>query len=158
MAGTSPNATPVTNATKAVKMSTLPSIVIVSTAGIVGSSLVGKALATVPVSTYVLGMWMATLPVGAIAKVMKQVGWQAGDVDLFEINEAFAAVPMAAMKDLPWPLTFSYSRALQNPALKAWRGQSGNLAAAQKAFHHRAHMNGLAATGKWRAELEKQAA
>jgi fructose-bisphosphate aldolase class I len=65
---------------------------------------------------------------------------------------------MAAMKDLPWPLTFSYSRALQNPALKAWRGQAGNVGAAQKAFHHRAHMNGLAAQGKWRAELEKQAA
>ena len=44
------------------------SIVIVSTAGIVGSSLAGKALATVPVSTYVLGMWVATLPVGLIAK------------------------------------------------------------------------------------------
>jgi len=65
---------------------------------------------------------------------------------------------MAAMKGLPWPLTFSYSRALQNPALKAWRGQAGNVAAAQKAFHHRAQMNGLAAQGKWRAELEKQAA
>jgi len=65
---------------------------------------------------------------------------------------------MAAMKGLPWPLTFSYSRALQNTALKAWRGQAGNVAAAQKAFHHRAQMNGLAAQGKWRAELEKQAA
>jgi len=65
---------------------------------------------------------------------------------------------MAATKGLPWPLTFSYSRALQNPALKAWRGQAGNAAAAQKAFHHRAQMNGLAAQGKWRAELEKQAA
>jgi fructose-bisphosphate aldolase class I len=65
---------------------------------------------------------------------------------------------MVATKGLPWPLTFSYSRALQNPALKAWRGQSGNVAAAQKAFHHRAQMNGLAAQGKWRAELEKQAA
>ncbi|HWA37162.1 MAG TPA: class I fructose-bisphosphate aldolase [Burkholderiales bacterium] len=65
---------------------------------------------------------------------------------------------MAAMKDLPWPLTFSYSRALQNPALKTWRGQAGNVAAAQKAFHHRAQMNGLAAQGKWRAELEKKAA
>jgi len=65
---------------------------------------------------------------------------------------------MAATKGLPWPLTFSYSRALQNPALKAWRGQAGNVAAAQKAFHHRAHMNGLAAQGKWRADLEKQAA
>src|SRR5256885_6349650 len=65
---------------------------------------------------------------------------------------------MAAMKGLPWPLTFSYSRALQNPALKAWRGQAGNVAAAQKAFHHRAQMNGLASQGKWQAGLEKQAA
>ena len=65
---------------------------------------------------------------------------------------------MAAMKGLAWPLTFSYSRALQNSALKTWRGQAGNAAAAQKAFHHRAHMNGLASQGKWRAELEKQAA
>jgi len=65
---------------------------------------------------------------------------------------------MAAMKGLAWPLTFSYSRALQNPALKAWRGQAGNVGAAQKAFHHRAHMNGLAAQGRWKADLEKQAA
>jgi fructose-bisphosphate aldolase class I len=65
---------------------------------------------------------------------------------------------MAAMKGLPWPLTFSYSRALQNPALKTWKGQAANLGAAQKAFYHRAHMNGLAAQGKWRAELERQAA
>jgi fructose-bisphosphate aldolase class I len=65
---------------------------------------------------------------------------------------------MAAMKGLPWPLTFSYSRALQNPALKTWKGQAGNVAAAQKAFHHRAQMNALACQGKWRAELEKQAA
>jgi fructose-bisphosphate aldolase class I len=65
---------------------------------------------------------------------------------------------MAAMKNLPWPLTFSYSRALQNPALKAWRGQSANVAAAQKAFHHRAHMNGLASQGRWQQELERQAA
>jgi fructose-bisphosphate aldolase, class I len=65
---------------------------------------------------------------------------------------------MASMKGLPWPLTFSYSRALQNPALSTWKGQSGNIGAAQRAFHHRAHMNGLAAQGKWKAELEKQAA
>jgi len=65
---------------------------------------------------------------------------------------------MAAMKGLPWPLTFSYSRALQNPALKAWRGEAKNAAAAQRAFHHRAHMNGLAAQGRWKPALEKQAA
>jgi fructose-bisphosphate aldolase, class I len=65
---------------------------------------------------------------------------------------------MAGTKGLPWPLTFSYSRALQNPALKSWRGRASNAAAAQKAFHHRAHMNGLAAQGKWKPELEKRAA
>src|SRR5947207_1267039 len=65
---------------------------------------------------------------------------------------------MSARKDLPWPLTFSYSRALQNPALNTWRGQASNVGAAQKAFYHRAHMNGLASQGKWRPELEKQAA
>jgi MFS family permease len=44
------------------------SVVIVGTAGIVGGALAGKSLATVPVSTYVLGLWMATLPVGLVAK------------------------------------------------------------------------------------------
>jgi len=43
-------------------------------------------------------------------------------------------------------------------ALKAWRGQAGNVSAAQKAFHHRARMNSLAAKGQWNANLEKQAA
>jgi fructose-bisphosphate aldolase class I len=65
---------------------------------------------------------------------------------------------MAAMKGLPWPLTFSYSRALQNPALSTWKGSSANVAAAQRAFHHRAHMNALAAEGRWSAAQEKQAA
>jgi fructose-bisphosphate aldolase class I len=65
---------------------------------------------------------------------------------------------MAATKGLPWPLTFSYSRALQNPALGTWKGQAGNVTAAQRAFHHRAHMNALACQGKWKPELEKQAA
>jgi fructose-bisphosphate aldolase class I len=58
----------------------------------------------------------------------------------------------------PWPLTFSYSRALQAVALKAWRGQAGNVGAAQKAFQHRARMCSLAAKGQWNANLEKAAA
>jgi fructose-bisphosphate aldolase class I len=58
----------------------------------------------------------------------------------------------------PWPLTFSYSRALQAVALKAWRGQAANVGAAQKAFHHRARMNSLAAKGQWNGNLEKAAA
>jgi acetyl-CoA C-acetyltransferase len=43
--------------------------------------------------------WFTTAPVGAIANLLKKTGWTIGDVDLFEINEAFAVVPMAAMKD-----------------------------------------------------------
>jgi len=65
---------------------------------------------------------------------------------------------MNAIGGNPWPLTFSYSRALQNPALKAWAGKAANAGAAQQAFHHRAHMNGLAALGKWKPELEKAVA
>jgi acetyl-CoA C-acetyltransferase len=44
--------------------------------------------------------WFTLAPVGAILKLLTQLNWQAKDVDLYEINEAFAAVPMAAMKDL----------------------------------------------------------
>jgi acetyl-CoA C-acetyltransferase len=44
--------------------------------------------------------WFTLAPVGAIKKLLRQLQWQAKDVDLYEINEAFAAVPMAAMKDL----------------------------------------------------------
>jgi fructose-bisphosphate aldolase class I len=65
---------------------------------------------------------------------------------------------MNRMGGLPWPLTFSYSRALQAVALNTWRGSAGNVAAAQKAFHHRAHMNSLAAKGQWTPEVEKKAA
>ncbi len=58
----------------------------------------------------------------------------------------------------PWPLTFSYSRALQAVPLKTWRGNAGNVPAAQKAFHHRARMNSLAARGQWNRNLEREAA
>ncbi len=58
----------------------------------------------------------------------------------------------------PWPLTFSYSRALQAVALKAWSGKPGNIAAAQQAFGHRASMNSLAALGKWSHAHEKKVA
>jgi len=44
-----------------------------------------------------------TAPIGAINKLYKKIGWGSSDVDLFEINEAFAAVPMAAMRDLDIP-------------------------------------------------------
>ena len=64
---------------------------------------------------------------------------------------------MNAAGPLPWRLTYSYGRALQAAALKAWAGKAANVAAAQKAFTHRAHMNALATSGKWSEQLEKAA-
>jgi fructose-bisphosphate aldolase, class I len=65
---------------------------------------------------------------------------------------------MNRMGPLPWGLTFSYGRALQHAPQKAWSGKSENVAAAQRAFNHRAMMNGLAATGQWKADMERKAA
>jgi fructose-bisphosphate aldolase, class I len=59
---------------------------------------------------------------------------------------------------LPWKVTFSYGRALQAAPQKAWSGKSENVAAAQRAFLHRARMNGLAARGEWKSDLERKAA
>ncbi|WP_298270708.1 class I fructose-bisphosphate aldolase [uncultured Bradyrhizobium sp.] len=59
---------------------------------------------------------------------------------------------------LPWKLTFSYGRALQAAPQQAWSGKPDNVPAGQRAFSHRARMNGLASTGNWEAGLEKQAA
>jgi len=47
--------------------------------------------------------WFTTAPVGAIKKVLEKAGWKASDVDLFEVNEAFAVVTMAAMRDIGIP-------------------------------------------------------
>jgi fructose-bisphosphate aldolase class I len=56
----------------------------------------------------------------------------------------------------PWELSFSYGRALQAPALKAWGGEESNVQAGKEAFAHRARMNGLARSGDYSPELEKE--
>ena len=61
---------------------------------------------------------------------------------------------MNQIADLPWRLTFSYGRALQNAALVLWQGNPENVPAAQAAFTHRAHMNSLASLGEWRPDLD----
>jgi fructose-bisphosphate aldolase class I len=58
----------------------------------------------------------------------------------------------------PWQLSFSYGRALQAPALKAWGGKPENVEAAQQAYYHRAKMNGAARTGMYAPEMEREAA
>jgi fructose-bisphosphate aldolase class I len=58
----------------------------------------------------------------------------------------------------PWQLSFSYGRALQAPALKAWGGKPDNVEAGQRAYYHRAKMNGAARTGMYAPEMETVAA
>lgn len=63
---------------------------------------------------------------------------------------------MNALGNLPWNLSFSYARALQEYPMKIWKGDKKNVAAAQKAFLERAKLNSLAATGKYAASMEKE--
>ena len=65
---------------------------------------------------------------------------------------------MNKLGPLPWSLTFSYGRALQDTALKAWGGVAANFAAGQKEYAKRARLNGLATTGRYAPDMESQAA
>ena len=61
---------------------------------------------------------------------------------------------MNKLGGFPWKLSFSYGRALQQSALKAWKGNPENSILAQEALSKRAHMNRLASEGRWSSELE----
>jgi fructose-bisphosphate aldolase class I len=89
----------------------------------------------------------------AVAGVVFLSGGQSDELatdHLNAMNKKFGA-------GLPWPLSFSYGRALQAASLKAWKGAAANVAAGQAALLHRARMNSLASAGKYSAELERQA-
>jgi fructose-bisphosphate aldolase class I len=90
-----------------------------------------------------------TVP-GAVPGVVFLSGGQSDEV---------ATAHLDAMNRLgphPWELSFSYGRALQQPALKAWSGQRERVAAGQHAFHHRARCNGAARYGRWTEALERE--
>jgi len=76
-------------------------------------------------------------------------------------SPAEAALHLSLMNrgtTLPWQLSFSYGRALQEAALNAWAGKSANVAAGQKEFRKWARLNGLARNGSFQAGMEQQAA
>ncbi len=79
-------------------------------------------------------------------------GGQSAELASAHLNEMNAANP-----DLPWPLSFSYGRALQEPCLKSWGGDANNIDRAQKALLHRAKCNGLACLGKYSSDMEQAA-
>jgi fructose-bisphosphate aldolase, class I len=64
----------------------------------------------------------------------------------------------ALYENLPWELSFSYARALQDLPMKTWKGDPSNVEEAQRAFYHRAKMNSAARSGSYSEEMEDQAA
>jgi len=78
--------------------------------------------------------------------------------ELYYARVALEGMVLKPNMAMPWRLTFSYGRALQHAPQSTWSGLPENVAAAQRAFSHRARMNGLATLGQWNADLEKKAA
>lgn len=81
-------------------------------------------------------------------------GGQSGELATAHLN----AMNVLFKDQLPWQLTFSYSRALQQSAMQIWNGQDTNVAAAQQEFYRRAQFNSAAALGQYQPEMEKVAA
>jgi len=74
-----------------------------------------------------------------------------------ELATAHLNAMNANNENLPWPLSFSYGRALQEPCLKTWAGKADNVSAAQQALLHREKCNSLACLGKYSEDMEKAA-
>ena len=93
-----------------------------------------------------------TVP-SAVAGIVFLSGGQSDELATAHLN----AMNRDFAGKLPWPVSFSYGRALQAPSLKAWKGNAANVAAGQAALLHRSRMNSLACTGKYSDAEEKQA-
>jgi len=91
-----------------------------------------------------------TVP-AALPGIMFLSGGQSDELASAHLNE------MNKIGGMPWELSFSYGRALQAPALKAWGGKPENLDAGQKAYYHRARCNGAARYGEYTEAMEKAA-
>ena len=77
-------------------------------------------------------------------------GGQSGEQASARLN----AMNVRFKSRLPWPLAFSFARAIQQPALEIWRGEDAHAAAAQKALYHRARCNQAARRGEYDAAME----
>src|SRR5690348_1684999 len=86
----------------------------------------------------------------AVAAICFLSGGQSPEEATANLNAMNLQFPNA-----PWPLSFSFGRALQDPVIQAWAGRADNQLAAQQAFVHRARMNGLARSGGWGPAAEK---
>ena len=92
----------------------------------------------------------ATVP-AAVPGIVLLSGGQSDELATAHLNA------MNKLDGRPWQLSFSYGRALQAPALKAWKGEAANVDAGKDAFFHRAKLNSAARSGSYTPEMEKAA-
>jgi len=92
----------------------------------------------------------------AVPSAVPGIVFLSGGQTALQATENLSA--MNALGRHPWELSFSYGRALQDPVLKAWKGDTANVPAAQRSFYHRARCNGAARSGAYTKEMEKTAA
>jgi fructose-bisphosphate aldolase class I len=92
----------------------------------------------------------ATVP-AAVPGIVFLSGGQSDELATAHLNA------MNTLTGLPWQLSFSYGRALQAPALKAWKGEAANVDAGREAFFHRAKLNSAARSGSYTPDMEKAA-
>lgn len=95
-----------------------------------------------------------TVP-AAVSGITFLSGGQSEEEATMHLNEINR---VAKEQGCPWPLTFSYGRALQHTVLKTWKGEAGNFKAAQEALKKRAAANSMASTGKYQKVSEDSAA
>jgi len=110
----------------------------------------GKQASVEEVAEKTIACFKRTVP-AAIPGIVFLSGGQSDEDATAHLNA------MNAIGGFPWKMSFSYGRALQAAPLKAWGGEAQNVPAGQRAFLHRAKMNGLATLGDWKTALENAA-
>jgi fructose-bisphosphate aldolase, class I len=99
------------------------------------------------VAKFTLACFKRCVP-AAVPGIVFLSGGQSDEQATSRLNEMNKSGPH------PWQVSFSYGRALQAPALKAWKGEASNVGEAQKAYYHRAKLNGAARSGSYTPDME----
>jgi len=102
-----------------------------------------------------VGKWTVTILKRTVPAAVPTINFLSGGQSCEEATANLQAMN-AISAHLPWNLSFSYARALQDYPMKIWKGDKNNVAAAQQAFYHRAKLNSLAAVGKYDVSMEKE--
>ena len=84
------------------------------------------------------------------------VAFLSGGQTMIQASAHLNAMHVMFKGQCPWPVTFSYARAIQQPALEHWRGDRANVVGAQMLLYHRAMCNGAASRGLYQADMEKE--